>query len=183
MSLLIPFNLASDYLEHFLLNESFLNKLKDHSLEITSLIFLSEKKNDILDLFKVCCEKVVEIHKNDVEDEKPRAIPQCYNLPKFGRVYYFEDHGFQIQRMRTFLIDKNNISNKNFDDTPHNHFSKLYLQVIKKGTLYLLLYFRSIYGHCYGFHVVPGSEGRKDVAAPLYTHLIEGLQTVFYDFT
>ena len=25
--------------------------------------------------------------------------------------------------------------------------------------------------HCYGFHIIPGSKGRKDPAAAVYTHM------------
>jgi len=37
--------------------------------------------------------------------------------------------------------------------------------------LILFLWFCPAHGHCYGFHVIPGSEGRKDPANSLYTFL------------
>ena len=48
------------------------------------------------------------------------------------------------------------------------------------GTSYLFLWG---FFHCYSFHVIPGSEGRKDAAASLYMHSTEAPTDLFYDFT
>ena len=47
-------------------------------------------------------------------------------------------------------------------------------------TSYLLLWG---FFHCYSFHVIPGSEGRKDAAASLYMHSTEAPTELLYDFT
>ena len=46
----------------------------------------------------------------------------------------------------------------------------------------MFLWFCPFHGQCYGFHLIPGSEGRKDVAASLYTHLNEAPKELFCDF-
>ena len=39
-----------------------------------------------------------------------------------------------------------------------------------------------MHGHCYGAHVIDGSEERKDAACSLYTHLKVALDVILYDF-
>ena len=46
---------------------------------------------------------------------------------------------------------------------------------------YLFLWICPRHGHCYGFHIIPGSEGRKDPAATVYTHMETPLKCIFYD--
>ena len=47
---------------------------------------------------------------------------------------------------------------------------------------YMFLGFYPIYGHCYGFHLISGAEGRKDPFSSLYKYLPEAPQDIFYDF-
>ena len=54
--------------------------------------------------------------------------------------------------------------------------------VALKGTCFMFLWFCPSHGHCYGFHIGNGSEGRKDAANSLLTHLPEAPSTIFYDF-
>ena len=61
--------------------------------------------------------------------------------------------------------------------------TKYYPKVAGKGTPFMFLWFCPNHWHCYGFHIVNGSEGRKDPAYSLYTHLSEALEILFYDFT
>ena len=46
---------------------------------------------------------------------------------------------------------------------------------------YLFLWFSPRHGHCYGFYIIPGSEGRKDPVAALYTHMEIPPKCIFYD--
>ena len=39
-----------------------------------------------------------------------------------------------------------------------------------------------VHGHCYGFHIIPGSEGRKDPFSALFKYKEEPPQHLFYDF-
>ena len=44
------------------------------------------------------------------------------------------------------------------------------------------LWFCPQHGHCLGYHIITGSEGRKDAHASLYTHLHKPPSNIFYDF-
>jgi hypothetical protein len=44
----------------------------------------------------------------------------------------------------------------------------------------MFLWFCPVHGHCYGFHLVPSSEG-KDHFYSLYKYLSEPPEDVFYD--
>ena len=46
---------------------------------------------------------------------------------------------------------------------------------------YLFVWFCPNHGPCLGFHAIPGSAGRKDPAAALYTHKELPPRIVFYD--
>ena len=68
---------------------------------------------------------VGEIHAADVALAQSQEIEGSYNPPKFGRVYYFHQHGCQICKIRAFTAEKNGASNTKFR------------QVSKKGTSWL----------------------------------------------
>ena len=50
------------------------------------------------------------------------------------------------------------------------------------GTTFLFLWFDpQHYGHCYGYHMIPGHEGRKDPACSAYMETAP--LEMFYDFS
>ena len=51
-----------------------------------------------------------------------------------------------------------------------------------KATTFLFLWFCPIRGHCCGFHIINGSEGRKDPASSLFNHLEKSPDVIYYDF-
>ena len=136
--------------------------------------------NDVISLISYIASFVNNIHENDVVPGEAQPIDGTYNPAKFGRAYYFHEHGCQLRKMRKFTIDKD--SRSNFDDVPSSVCNKKFPLVSKKGVSYLFLWFCPIHGHCYGFHIIPGSEGRKDPAAFLYTHLETAPESILYDF-
>ena len=113
------------------------------------------------------------------------ALPQIgtYNPPRFGRAYYFSHSGEKLRHLRKFTIDMES-RNKNHDDLPvgFEKCTKTYHQVSAKGTTYSFFWLCALHHHCFGFHIIPGSEGRKDPFASLYTHLESPPDNVFYDF-
>ncbi|XP_047139988.1 uncharacterized protein LOC124815374 [Hydra vulgaris] len=160
--------------------------LRCFSPELARLVEISSNYNntpsgDILLLIQYCCNFVKKIHISDVEPNNAEVIEGTYNPPRYGRAYYFEKHGCQIRKMRVFSADKSS-SNNMFDDVPSEICNKLFPQVSKKGVSFLFLWFCPIHGHCYGFHIIPGSEGRKDPHASLYTHLEVAPENIVYDF-
>ena len=127
-------------------------------------------------LLKTLVEDRKQLHSIIVQEEQPNNI-KSYNPPRDGRAYYFTKEGNQLRAPRAFTIDK--------DDTKTEDEAvckKSYPTVTKKGSTYLFLWFCPCHGHCYGFHIIPKAEGRKDAANSLYMFLKEAPTSVFYDF-
>ena len=135
---------------------------------------------DVIYFTEYLIASVRNIHANDEPGDEAEPIHGTYNPAKYGRAYYFNKHGCQVRRMRQFTLDK--VSKGNFDTNPDTMCEKRFPVVSKKGTTYLFLWFCPTHGHCYGFHIIPGSEGRKDPAASLYTHSTEAPDDILYDF-
>nr|XP_047139907.1 uncharacterized protein LOC100198017 isoform X1 [Hydra vulgaris] len=168
------------------LSVKFCYLLRCFSPELARLVEISSSYNntpsgDIVLLIQYCSNFVKKIHLVDVPPKKAEVIEGTYNPPRFGRAYYFEKHGSQIRKMRMFSADKS-ANNNLFDDVPSEICNKVFPQVSKKGVSFLFLWFCPMHGHCYGFHIIPGSEGRKDPHASLYTHLEVAPENIVYDF-
>ena len=129
------------------------------------------------------CERVQVQHANDIDPELPNPIKGSYNPPKRGMAYYFEKHGCQLRVNRMFDQDTRT-ETKGHDDLPDmSNCTKNYPQLPLKSCVALLFYFCPIHGHCWGYHIIDGSEGRKDPSAALYTHLLKAPLKIFYDFS
>ena len=63
-----------------------------------------------------------------------------------------------------------------------NSIVPYYPQVTHLDTCFMCAWFCPIHGHCWGFHLIEGSEGRKDPSASLYTHLEYAPKKALYDF-
>ena len=87
----------------------------------------------------------------------------------------------KLRENRLFTADEKGGS-QNFDDRPAKVCNTYFPQVCKRGSTNLFLWFCPLHGHCYGFHMIPGSEGRKDASASLYCYLEKPPKVVFYDF-
>ena len=127
-------------------------------------------------LLKSIIDKRKKLQGKNFEEEKPSTFKK-YNPPRDGRAYYFTKEGHQLREPRKFTADRED--DKKTDDTV---CSKAYPTVSQKGCTYLFLWFCPCHGHCYGFHIIPKAEGRKDAAQSLYMFLKEAPLTVFYDF-
>ena len=73
---------------------------------------------------------------------------------------------------------------KNYDDVPcvDDVCRKNFPIVSYSGFGYVFLWFCPMHGHCYGFHLISGGEGRKDPFSSLFKYLPTGLADIFYDF-
>ena len=93
-------------------------------------------------------------------------IPNSYN-PSKGIAYYFTPSGNQIRKMPGY---EEVGGKKNYDDPPEvdGACTKNYPGVSYGGFGYILLWFCPIHGHCYGFHLISGGEGRKDPFSSLF---------------
>ena len=196
---IIPFGIAEKCIEFSNLIEqnsfdigdvaAFSNYLKNFCPEMAELISVSIDSEgvcpmDVFSLLKHCAEFVLQYHALDIKAEEANPIPMSYNPPKNGRAYYFHPHGCQIRKVRPFSVDKTSTTTpKLYDDLPETVCNKKYPQVSKKGISYLFLWFCPQHGHCYGYHIIPESEGRKDAAISLYTHLEVAPDVIIYDFS
>ena len=140
---------------------------------------------DALSVLIYITETIDLVHSDDVDAAPPSPLDGSYNPPRLGRAYYFTSSGKQLRSVRQFSMDVKGKgqSKKTHDDLPTNSScSKKYPIVAMKGSTFLFLWFCPMHGHCYGFHIVNGSEGRKDPCFSLYTHLTDAPDTIFYDF-
>ena len=141
--------------------------------DFVSSFYIEEDRKldtDALDFLKHLVTRV----KNVAEDTPTLQAPnelQLYNPPKTGVAYYFTNSGAKIRKARKFSID-----GKAMGKDDHSSFAtctKYYPKVARKGTTtcatFMFLWFCPNHGHCYGFHIVNGSEGQKDAAYSLYT--------------
>uniref|UniRef100_A0A7M5UHH5 HMG domain-containing protein n=2 Tax=Clytia hemisphaerica TaxID=252671 RepID=A0A7M5UHH5_9CNID len=189
---IIPFEIVEFCLqasEFALLGLSSLSKVHElislftsYNMEIATLIRSSltvhkSPTRDIFDMIRYCCNKCKEVHAHDVKPEGANPISGTYNPPRDGRAYYFSNHGQQIRKIRSFPIDKRNQASK-----PSTECSKKFPVVSKTGTSYLFAWFCPLHGHCYGYHVIPFSEGRKDPFSSLYMFCELPPDVVLYDF-
>lgn len=174
---------------------AFANRQHSFNAEIAELLSVSiinsidgTLNDDVLDHLNHLAEFVTSFHDEDTPPAPIEIIEKSYNPCKFGRALYFQKHGSQVRNVRKFSIDnerkpsaKKDSNISNYDDEPSEVCSKIYPQAAQGGNTYLFLWFCPNHGHCYGFHIIPGSEGRKDPAAALYTHLETPPTNVFYD--
>ena len=86
-------------------------KLKMFCSEFSQLISRSIAEygyfgNDVLHLIWCCAEIVIKIHLSGVPPEPASPTLNTYNPGKYGRAYYFTEHGCQLRKMRRFNVDK-----------------------------------------------------------------------------
>ena len=128
---------------------------------------------DLLDL-------ITKTHENDHDTLPVEEMQGSYNPPS-GTCYYFTRSGNQIRKMPLYDLES---GGKNHDNAPvvDEACNKMFPQVAYRGFGYILLIFCPVHGHCYGFHLIHGGEGRKDPFAALYKYLPDPPDEFFYDF-
>ena len=137
----------------------------------------------IISLIDHLLESLTFVAESVSESPVPNEILKSYNPPKTGRFYYFNRSGNQLRSNRYFTIDAEQTKKQTDDDQPiTSSCSKQYPNVAKRGASFLFLWFCPSHGHCYGGHIVNGSEGRKDPVASLYQYMKVAPEVVFYDF-
>ena len=166
--------------------EPFHNKLDEmnaYGMEISRALLKSTEYGcalECVDFIEYLVHTVTETHGIDHKTQEPCAIPNSYD-PESGTAYYFTPHGNQIRRQPKYTIDQKHV---NYDDLPDvdEMCQKKYPRVSYGGYGYMFLWFCPIHGHCYGFHLISGAEGRKDSFSSLYKYLPEAPEDIFYDF-
>ena len=121
------------------------DQMRFYNKKVSDLLHLKNSRNSLpeeaLLLLQYCCELVLEIHKSDVPEDEMVIESETHNPAKFGKAYYFTNHGCQIRKVRGFSIDQDREKDVNFDDTPRNLCSKKFPQVSKRGVSYPFLWF------------------------------------------
>ncbi len=186
--LLTIINIASEDVQPAI--EHSLNRMREYCPEIRSLLLASRVdnsgrvSNDIIAFLSSILERLT----NSIITPPNDAVPQehSYNPGKFGRAYYFNPTGSRIRQTRSFVADQRSRKNQNYDDDPmpHEQCSKDFPdpKASARGTCFSFFWFCPLHHHCYGFHLIPGSEGRKDPHSSLYCHLEKPPKAIFYDF-
>lgn len=158
--------------------------LKHWAFEIADLLMLAQQ-HDLTEVITNFCEelinKVKDVHKGDDPAPQANRKPGTYD-PRSGTAYYFTEHGDQLRDLPQYDVCASSL--KNHDDIPgvDRPCRKFFPEVSFGGFGYLFLWFCPIHGHSYGFHMIAGSEGRKDPFASLYKYCEEMREHVFYDF-
>ena len=116
---------------------------------------------------------VLDIHSEDRITTSVEEIPNSYD-PSSGVAYYFTASGNQVRKLPNYKVGD--------ESTGKTMCSKKYPTVSKGGYAYMQFIFCPRHGHCYGFHVMPESEGRRDVFYPLLKYLPTPPKLLFYDF-
>lgn len=123
---------------------------------------------------------VDELHGRDVTTVPANPMANSYD-PESGVALYFTPHGNKLRKFPKYSVSG---TNQQYDDNPDakTKCSKQYPQVSRGGWSNVMLFFCPIHGHCYGFSIIDGSEGRKDVFAPLFAYAESAPDDLFYDF-
>ena len=157
-----------------------LSEMMAYAPEISVLLREAYVNQEVID----CCDFIMylisfshHIHSSDHEVPPPCQMSGTYNPPS-GVAYYFTDQGAQVRHLPRFRLKSKTKQNEEVSTT----CSKKYPCVIYGGYTNLFLWFCACHGHCYGFHIINGSEGRKDPFCSLFKYMMDVPQDVYYDF-
>ena len=166
-------------------SEHQIDKMYQYCPELADL-FRQAPKFDVLLCIVSFVEYLVsfikQIHESDPCSEPAVPAPGTYD-PESGVAYYFTDHGQKVHSMPTYELDTKRHAQDLFDDAPHQDTCiKFPAPVTYGGFNYTFFWFCPVHGHCLGYHLIPGHEGRKDPFSSLYAYLPDPPKEIFYDF-
>ena len=145
--------------------------------EISKIIHLGQKfqlTNSVKLFISYLIYRIDEIHQSDSIPEESSPL-EIYNPETTGRAYYFTDHGGRVRDLPKY--------NGGIDDPSASKCRKQYQDATKGGSTFLFLWFDPLHGHCYGCHIIPQSEGRKDPFASALLYMDRAPTELFYDFS
>ena len=193
MSSVAPFKLHDllllmcDHASAGLIVQKEVEEMKHYCIELAELLVLGQKHNCTalgVNFIRYLVHQIKEVHTRNHPTPEVNEIPGLYN-PSSGTAYYFTESGNQLCQMLKYQVnDGDKEKNALFDDRPEvdDPCSKLFPKVSCAGFGYMFLWFCPIHGHCYGFHLISGGEGRKDPFASLYKYCTEMPEDIYYDF-
>ena len=159
------------------LNTSIIQQELPEMYRVLQAALAHEQTDSVVQCFKYVIDRIYEIHQHDPQPS-PAAILEDYNPLEQGRAYYFTPHGGRVRDMPNYSCN-----DKNSTSEGPTTCRKKFVDATKTGMTFLFLWFDPLHGHCYGFHVVPGSEGRKDPFSSAYLYMQQPPSEVFYDFS
>lgn len=185
VSQLLPYRYVAhlrEFVQHIKDTGNLVNasEVMQYAPEILKLLTASVRREDFVmqemcDFVHSLCVLVESVHADDVAAGIGSPIVGSYNPEKFGCAYYFSPHGCRVRLPLNYSGSAN-------PTVEAESCTKIYPFVSRGGFTYSFLWFCPIHGHCYGFHLIPGSEGRKDAFFSLYSYLPEPPKEIFYDF-
>ena len=164
--------------------EHLLPGIKAYGVEIFELLSActtSDNTDFVVNFLREMVKSVIKLHANDRPAAPPIPIPGTYNPPS-GTAYYFTEHGQKVREMPNYLVNDSQQDKENKQARRVPACTKLYPGVSSGGWGYIFLFFCPKHGHCYGFHMVDGAEGRKDPFSALYKYKPTPPKELFYDF-
>ena len=183
--------------------------LESFRVQFSDIIECAHKFNhtdEVTDFFLYLIEEVRGMHADDVLSQDSKDINADVLAPfnpTTGISYYFTEKGGQIRHTPVYAMDGNKkiinynsmlliklivflgeAVSTNHDDIPEKDdlCTKQYPKVPAAGWTYCFLFFCPLHGHCYGFHLIKGSEGRKDPFYAMYKYMRQAPKVLFYDF-
>lgn len=150
--------------------------------EVSAVLQVCEgaEVTEIANFFSFLVSATAALHHSDPCTSQSATMSGTYD-PSKGVAYYFSESGEQVRQLPVFDVHS---ATREFDDAPTTDrpCSKLYPTVSIGGYSNVFLWFCPTHGHCYGFHIIKGAEGRKDPFASLLKYKPDPPEHVFYDF-
>ena len=149
-----------------------------YGMEIANLLKACQTSDTdiVVNFLREMMNSVIKVHADDRPVPAANPIPGTYNPPS-GTCYYFTEHGQKLREMPCYSLN-----NTESEDTRVDPCTKYYPKVSFGGWGYMFFFFCPIHGHCYGFHLIDGAEGRKDPFSALYKYKPSPPKELFYDF-
>ena len=121
-----------------------------------------------------------QVYEQLAQDASEPAVPidGSYDPARFGAAYYFREDGKRVRNIRR--VPEHDDKLKDGEEVSVSACSKKYPR--PPGSSYVMFFFCPYHGHCWGFHIIHGGEGRKDVHSVLYQYLEQAPEVVYYDF-
>ena len=155
--------------------DAHLTKMDTYAMEVSNLLRMAELHNcsDVTVRFlRELVDFVHQVHSEDRPTPDPVLQHGTYNPPS-GIAYYFTEHGGKVRSMPHY--------SKESQPTPGD-CHKYFPQVSFGGWGYIFLFFCPYHGHCYGFHLIDGGEGRKDPFSAIFKYKPSPPAELYYDF-
>ena len=160
-----------------------LGLMRKYNSQVSDLIWLAlqnSSQNYIVQFLTYLMEKLECVHYPDPVPTQIEEMPNTYD-PRTGTAYYFTESGNKIRRMPNYEMTRKSQRYRKTEQPIDGPCRKKYPKVSFGGYSYMFLWFCPIHGHCYGFHLIDGAEGRKDVFSSLLKYKETMPKELFYD--